>query len=61
VILSSTLNLVSQIGTTIGGALWGTPQDFQLHGTPLQGEPALTNFEQAPWALSCHFGGIALS
>jgi len=62
VILSSTLNLVSQIGITIGGALWGTPPDFQLHGTPLQGEQALNNFEQeAPWALSGHFGGIALS
>jgi len=45
----------------LGGALWGTLQDFQLHGTPLQGEQALTNFEQAPWALSGHFGGIALS
>jgi len=46
-----------------GGVLWGTPQDLQLHGTPLQGEQALTNFEQAPWALSglITFGGIALS
>jgi len=43
------------------GVLWGTPQDLQLFGTPLKGEQALNNFEQAPWALSCHFGGIALS
>jgi len=46
----------------LGGVLWGTPQNLQLFGTPLQGEQALTNFEQeAPWALSGHFGGNALS
>jgi len=45
----------------LGGVLWGTPQDLQLFGTPLQGEQALNNFEQAPWALSGHYWGIALS
>ena len=51
-----------RLAQQLGGALWGTPQDFQLHGTLLQGEQALNNFEQeAPWALSGHFGGIALS
>ena len=53
-----------RLAQQLGGVLWGTPQNLQLFGTPLQGEQALTNFEQeAPWALSglITFGGIALS